>query len=413
MDQAVLAAAPRFIAVGSADYRRAVVGLGASGFSTFALLYCVQPMLPLFSRAFDLTPAQSSLSLSVSTSVLTVTIFLAGIASERFGRKRVMTLSMLGTGLLTLGCAAAPGWHALLALRLLEGVTAGGVPAVAMAYLAEEIEPAALGGAMGVYIAGNAFGGMLGRLLAGAIAEADGWRTAMAALAALGLAAALLFIRVLPPSRNFRSTGSQSLATHGVVFARLLRKPKLRALFAAGFLVVGPFIAVYNYAGYRLIAPPFGLSQTALGAIFLVYVFGIAGSTVSGRYAMRLGRGPSMALTTAIVLAGVLLTLAPSIPAVVAGIAMITFGFFGTHTVASAWVGQLGGRSKGHASALYLFCFYAGLSVLGWSGGWFWQRAGWPGVASMAVALALAMLAIALGLTRGDRPNAPRRPELR
>ena len=404
MDQAATLATPRFIAVGSAEYRRAIVGLCASGFSTFALLYCVQPMLPIFSRSFALTAAESSLSLSVSTMVLTMSIFLSGIASERFGRKPIMTLSLFGTGLLTLGCAVAPSWHVLLVLRLLEGVTAGGVPAVAMAYLAEEIEPVALGSAMGIYIAGNAFGGMLGRLLAGAIAQAEGWRVAMAALALMGLAAAAIFVRVLPPSRHFRPSGYQSLAMHGVVFARLLRRRRLKPLLLVGFLAAGPFVAVYNYAGYRLIAPPFSLSQTALGAIFLVYVFGIVGSTASGRCVARLGRGPTMVLTATIVLAGVLVTLAPTIPLIVAGIAMLTFGFFGLHTVASAWVGQLGGRSKGHASALYLFCFYAGLSVLGSSGGWFWGRFGWTGVAGMAAVLASALLCLAISLGREPTP---------
>ena len=403
MDQAI--AAPRFITVGGTDYRRAMVGLCASGFSTFALLYCVQPMLPIFSHVFGLSATESSLSLSLSTAVLTVTIFLAGIVSEELGRKQVMTLSLFGTGLLTLGCAAAPGWHALLALRLLTGVTAGGVPAVAMAYLAEEIEPASLGRAMGVYIAGNALGGMTGRLLAGVIAETEGWRAAMAVLALLGLGAALIFVRVLPASRNFRPSGRQSFATHGVIFARLLGRARIKPLLLAGFLVAGPFIAVYNFTGFRLIAPPYGLSQTAIGMIFLVYIFGIAGSTTTGRAVARLGRGLAMVLAAATMLAGVLLTLAAPLPAVIAGIAMLTFGFFGTHTVASAWVGQLGGRNKGHASALYLFCFYAGLSVLGSTGGWFWEHLRWPGVASMAIVLAVALLVIAVMLARGARPS--------
>ena len=391
----------RFITLGSVPYRRAVLGMCASGFSTFALLYCVQPLMPILSLRFGVSPAAASLSLSVSTLVLTVTIFLAGIASEQFGRKRIMTMSMFGTGVLNLACAAAPGWHSLLALRLLEGVTAGGVPAVAMAYLAEEIEPAALGSAMGIYIAGNAFGGMLGRLLAGSIAEAAGWRAAMAALSLLGLAAAVAFVRLLPASRNFVPLGRQSLATHGVQFARLWRRPRMPLLLLTGFLVAGPFITVYNYAGYRLIAPPYDLDQAALGGIFLVYVFGIAGSTLAGRYANRLGRARTMAVTSTVVLAGLLLTLGRPLGAIVAGIAMVTFGFFGTHAVASAWVGQLGRRSKGHASALYLFSFYAGLSVLGSSGGWFWQRFGWDGIVGLAAFLASAALGLSFALGSG------------
>jgi YNFM family putative membrane transporter len=291
----------------------------------------------------------------------------------------------------------------LLALRLLEGITAGGVPAVAMAYLSEEMHPARLGRAMGIYISGNAFGGMLGRLLAGAFADLAGWRAAMAALAVMGLIAAVIFVRVLPASRNFRPASVQGLAYHGVTFAGLIGQRQLALLLAFGFLVVGPFVTIYDYAGYRLIAPPYALGQTAIGAIFIVYVFGIAGSTLSGRVADRVDRRTMLTLNLLVVLAGLLLTLAEPLWAIVAGIAMVTFGFFGAHTVASAWVGQLGKRSKGHASALYLFSFYAGLSVLGSTGGWFWQVGGWSGLVALAAGLAIAGLAVAFSLRRQDR----------
>ncbi len=405
MSDLALEARP-FIGLGTPHYRRAVIGLCASGFSTFALLYCVQPLMPAFTRIFHVSPAASALSLSVSTMVLTVSIFIAGIASERFGRKRIMALSMFGTGLLNLACAAAPDWHVLLALRFLEGITAGGVPAVAMAYLSEEIEPAGLGRAMGVYVAGNALGGMVGRLLAGFVADLAGWRVTFAVLALLGLLAAVAFTRVLPASRHWRPAVGRDFTSHLVTFGLLLRRRRVALLLLIGFLVVGPFVTVYNYAGYRLSGPPYGLGQTAIGAIFLVYLFGIAGSTLTGRHAHRLGRGPTMALTVAIVIAGLLTTLLSSIPAIVAGIALVTFGFFGTHVVASSWIGALGGpndsSTKGHASALYLFSFYAGLSVHGALGGWFWQQGGWPGLIGMASVLALATLTVALVLGRGE-----------
>ncbi len=395
-----------FIRPGTSAYRRAVCGLCASGFATFALLYCVQPLLPVFSARFGVTAAASSLSLSLATLVMTVSIFAAGIASERFGRKRVMALSLFGSGGLNLLCAASPDWPTLLVLRTLEGVVAGGVPAVAMAYLAEEVLPAGLGTAMGVYVAGNALGGMLGRLLTGAIADVAGWRAAMAALSALGFAAAVAFLMLLPPSRNFRPAPARGPAYHAALFARLLRAPLLPWLLAFGFLIGGPFVTIYNYAGYRLVAPPYRLNQTEIGAIFLVYVFGIAGSTLFGRIADRAGRGPVLMVTSLLLGLGVVATLAAPVLAIMAGIALLTFGFFGAHAVASAWVARLGRDAKGHASALYLFSFYAGLSIVGSAGGGAWQRFGWPGISVMAGGLALLAFVVAVRLTRATRPAA-------
>ncbi|ENT02178.1 hypothetical protein C038_03011 [Brucella sp. 63/311] len=152
--------AKTYLTKGMPAYRNASLALFLSGFATFSLLYCVQPLMPLFAKDFSITPTASSLSLSLSTGFLAFAIFFAAIIAERFGRKSLMFASLLGSALCTIGCAVVPDWHMLLALRSLQGLLLGGVPAVAMSYLAEEIDPRGLGASMGLYIAGNAFGGM-------------------------------------------------------------------------------------------------------------------------------------------------------------------------------------------------------------------------------------------------------------
>ena len=161
----------QYLTRGTPAFRRATIALFLSGFATFSLLYCVQPLLPIFSQDFGVTPAASSLSLSLSTGFLAFAIFGAAAVSESLGRRSLMFISLLGAALCTLVCSVSPNWHVLLVFRALEGFLLGGVPAVAMTYLAEEIEPRGLGGAMGLYIAGNAFGGMAGRVVTGTIAE--------------------------------------------------------------------------------------------------------------------------------------------------------------------------------------------------------------------------------------------------
>lgn len=383
------------MALGDASYRRAAAAMCASGIATFALIYSVQPLMPAFSVRFGVSPAVSSLSLAVSTGVLTVAIFLGSIASERFGRKRVMAVSMLAAGLLNLACAAAPDWPSLLAIRTLEGLAAGGVPAVAMAYLAEEMDPRGLTLAMAVYVSGNGFGGMLGRLVAGAVADVAGWRAAMAAIGVVGLAAAFVFVRLLPPSRNFTPRLGLGAASHLALFRRLLGDRRLLALLGTGLLITGPFVSIYDYAGYRLVAPPYRLGQGAIGLIFLVYLVGIVGSNLFGRLADRVGRRPMLFAAHALMLLGVAVTLAPPLAAIVVGIALVTFGFFGAHAVASAWVGVAGREANTHASALYLFCFYLGMTAFGGLGGIAWQAGRWPGVVAMSAALILAALALA------------------
>jgi YNFM family putative membrane transporter len=380
---------------GTPGYRHANWALFAAGFSTFSLMYCVQPLLPLFTQHFGVSPAQSSLSLSLTTGMLALAIFVVGFWSGRLPRKSVMAVSLFASGILTLAAALTPNWHALLAVRALQGLALGGVPAVAMAYLAEEVAPSDLGFAMGLYIGGSAFGGMAGRVMTGLVADHADWRVAMMIVGALGIAAAVLFVLSLPPSRHFspQRGGGWRAARAGI--AAHLADVNLLSLFTLGFLLMGGFVTIYNYAGFRLLAPPYSLSQSLISALFTVYLVGIFASAWFGRLADRHGRGAMLCLGVGTMLIGTLLTLASSLALVVAGVILATFGFFAAHSVASGWVGQLARGYKAQAASLYLLAYYLGSSVLGSVGGKCWEFAGWNGVGGLISVLLVLGLALA------------------
>jgi MFS transporter, YNFM family, putative membrane transport protein len=381
------------IAPGSAAFLRTNLSLFAAGFATFALLYTVQPLLPVFSARFHVSPAASSLSLSLTTATLAIFMLIASALSESFGRKPVMAASLFASALLQLVSAALPHWWELLAVRALMGVTLSGLPAVAMAYVAEEIDPRAMGLAMGLYVGGSGFGGMSGRLLAGLFADFCGWRLAVAMIAALGIACGLLFAAFLPPSRNFHR---RVLALDPLLGAYRghLADPGLPWLFAEGFLLMGGFVTIYNYIGYRLLAPPFSLSQAEVGLIFTVYLAGILGSAWMGHLAAQVGRARIFRAALMIDLAGMVLTLSHDLGFVILGVAVLTFGFFAAHSIASSWVGIRARHSRAQASALYLLLYYLGSSLVGSAGGFFWVEWRWPGVVGLTGGLiVLALLA--------------------
>ncbi|TCR90815.1 MFS transporter [Rhizobium sp. BK376] len=394
------AEARQFLTRGTPAYKRASFALFLSGFATFSLLYCVQPLMPVFSQDFGVTPAESSLSLSLSTGFLAFAIFCAAAVSEGMGRKSLMFASLLGAAVCTLACSVAPNWQVLLVFRALEGFLLGGVPAVAMAYLAEEIDPRGLGASMGLYIAGNAFGGMAGRVVTGTLAEFFSWRPALAAIGLLGLATAIGFLFLLPPSRNFVPRKGFQASFHVKAWLGHVRNPALPLLFAIGFLAMGSFVTVYNYAGFRLVAAPYNLSQTELGLIFTAYLFGIVASWAAGRLGDRLGHFVVMPIGVLIAAAGTAITLASSLFLIITGIVLLTIGFFVTHSVASALVGRLARDTKGHASSLYLLAYYLGSSIAGSIGGYFWLVDGWSAVVSFILAMLAACLVAALGAAK-------------
>ena len=385
-------------AVGDDAVPRMSLALFLAGFATFSLIYCVQPLLPEFSRDFGVTPAASSLALSLTTGLLAISIVFAGMVSEAVGRRGLMFVSMASAALLNLLAALAPGWQLLLAARALEGLVLGGVPAVAMAYLAEEVPVARLGKVMGLYVGGTALGGMAGRVAMGALTEALSWQAAMVVLSVVALASALAFVWLLPPSRNFRPQPGLNLPRHLAAWAVHLRDARLRPLFLVALLAMGAFVTLYNYVGYRLELPPFSLSHTAIGLIFLAYVFGVFASSMAGSLVERLGPASMIAIGAAVIMAGLLLTLFESLWLVIVGICVVTAGFFVVHAVASGAVGRQARGNKGHASALYLLSYYGGSSVMGSLGGAVWHAADWGGVVVFAGLLTLGLLLVALFL---------------
>jgi YNFM family putative membrane transporter len=372
---------------GTPAFRRTNLAMFAAGVATFGLFYCVQPLLPEFSRQFGVSAAESALSLSFPSAVLAVAMLFAGSVSDAYGRKMVMTVSLASSALIMLLAAAAPTWHSFLMLRALLGLTLGGLPSVGMTYLSEEVHPESIGLGMGLYIGGNAVGGMGGRFIASLLTDLYGWRVGVAAIAVIGCIAAWLFIRSLPASRNFHPQPLQ-LRSSLRLFRSLFRDEGLPWLFAQGFLLMGSFVTVYNYIGYRLMAPPYGLKQTEVGAIFCVYLVGAFSSSWVGHRAGRLGRRKVLWSMFVTILAGLAFTMFSSLLLIIVGIVLITFGFFGGHSVASSWVGRRAGDAQAQAPSMYLFVFYMGASLAGAAGGLFYARWDWPGVAAFVAGLA-------------------------
>lgn len=388
-----------FIHHGTPAFKRTNLALFAAGFATFGLLYCVQPLMPEFSDDYGVSAAVSALSLSLTTGVLAFAMLFAGALSDAWGRKRVMVASLLSSAVLVLLSAVMPSWGALLVVRTLLGLTLSGLPAVAMTYLSEEMHVESIGLGMGLYISGSAVGGMGGRLITGVLTDFFDWRVGVAVVGVIGLLAAWIFSRSLPASRHFEA---QPLRWRMVLgrFSGMFHDRGLPWLFVEGFLLLGAFVTVYNYLGYRLLAPPYNLSQAVVGLIFGIYLVGTFSSAWMGHLAGKLGRRKVLWTALALMLVGVTLTMLQPLWLIMLGIVAVTFGFFGGHSIVSSWVGRRAGAAKAQAASVYLFCYYMGSSIAGASGGLFYASHGWNGVALFVGVLVLAGLLIALRLVR-------------
>ena len=376
---------------GSTEYRHLLIALFCAGIATFAQVYSPQGVLPQISTDLGVGAASAALMVSACTIGLAVGVIPWSLIADRIGRVKAMSISVITSSALGLLTPFAPSFELLLAGRLLEGVVLAGVPAIAIAYLTEEIASEHAARAAGTFVSGTSIGGLLGRVVAGPITDVATWRIGMFIVAVLCAAAAAGFVKLAPQSRGFTPSTGLSANPEGSLTHRLLvnlRSPRQLTLFAQGFLLMGGFVAIYNYLAFRLTAAPYHLPVTIVSLIFVAYLAGTCASTLAGALATRYGRKAVLLTSIAIMITGVLITLCANLFLVLVGLVVTTVGFFGAHAIATGWAGRAATAGKAQASSLYNLFYYVGSSVVGWFGGIALEHAGWTGVALTVLILA-------------------------
>ncbi|MEU2384333.1 MFS transporter [Streptomyces sp. NPDC012461] len=384
---------------GGPGYRRMSLALFLAGVATFALLYSTQALLPLISGDLGVSAGDASWTVAAATGGLALFVLPMSALSERYGRRTVMTGSLAVAVTLGVLVPFAPSLGVLVALRALQGAALAGLPASATAYLAEEVRPRALVTAIGLFVAGNSVGGMSGRVITGWVAQEWGWRVAVAVIGVLAVACAVAFRLLLPAPRHFRP-GSLRPAVLVRTVRGHLADPLLRRLYAIGALFMTVFGGVYTVIGYRLTEAPFSLPQGIVGSIFLVYLVGTVSASAAGRLVSRLGRRGALYAGGATTAAGLLLSLADSLPLVLLGLVLITAGFFAGHAVASSAVGRTATHGRAQASALYQSAYYVGSSVGSTVGALAFHSGGWAGTVGVGLVAVAGVGAIILLGTR-------------
>ncbi|MEU5977176.1 MFS transporter [Streptomyces sp. NPDC047315] len=381
------------LAPGLPGYRRMSLALFAAGVAAFALLYSTQALLPAVSADFGVTASAASWTLTAATGALALFVLPLSALSERFGRRTLMTVSLsvaVGVGLLV---PFAPSLEALVVLRAVQGAALAGVPASAMAYLAEEVRPRALIAAIGLFVAGNSIGGMSGRIVTGWASQLGGWRAGLLAVGLLALVGAVVFRLLLPKPRGFTPAPLSPKAL-GSTVREHLANPLLMRLYVIGALFMTVFGAVYTMIGYRLTEAPFDLPEGVVGSIFLVYLVGTVSSAASGRLVGRMGRRGALYTAVVTTAAGLLLSLSDSLSTVLLGLVLITAGFFAGHAVASSSVSRTATTGRAQASALYQSAYYVGSSVGGALGAIAFHSGGWAGTVALGLLAVVGVVSI-------------------
>ena len=368
------------------------MAVGLAGYCTFINLYSPQAILPLLSSEFGAGAAEIANIMTASTLAVALTAPFTGTVADVLGRKRVIVTAMLLLGIPTVMCALSDSLNALVFWRFVQGLFMPPVFAVTIAYIGDEWSPREATAAAGVYTSGASLGGFSGRFFTGILSDYFGWHNALICIALMTFAGGLLVWALLPRETKF--VRSEGLMASGKQMLAHFKNPQLVATYAVGFGALFSFVALFTYINFRLAAPPYNLSPTWLGAIFITYMAGSALTPLAGWAIGRFGRRRIMILASLSWASGVALTLSGPLWLIVLGLAIGAASGLICQAIATGYVTITAKAGRSSAVGLYVTSFYTGGSFGAALGGIAWVVGGWPACVALVCAMQLLMAAV-------------------
>ncbi|HHY0493757.1 MFS transporter [Vibrio parahaemolyticus] len=367
------------VSFGTPEYKRITLSLALGSFLVFSNLYLLQPMLPTFATLFSISETQVNWLFAASTLALSFSLVPMAVLSESIGRKTVMMVGLFSIPAISALMLLGDSFIFLVACRALIGIALAAFAAVAVAYMAEELDKHAFSMAIGTYIAANSLGGIAGRISGGLLADNFSVDVAIEVMMVVTLIGVICVHYLLPKQRNF-TPSSSSLRHQNRAIIGHFRNQRVWFAMLIGGLNFALFVNLYSVMGFRLVSAPHNVPVGLASLIFICYLGGTFSSRCAGHWSKRYSSILGMFLGAVVSMAGMWIAAFESLAAMLIGLLLISFGAFFTHTLAYGWVGQNATQAKATATALYLVHYYVGGSLGGFLLLYCWQHGGWSTV---------------------------------
>ncbi len=368
------------------------------GFFAFLNVYSMQAVLPMVMQDFQASPVQAGVTVGATVLAIALVSPFMGMLSDALGRKVIICTSMFAMTVPTALIPLAGSLHSLSALRFLQGLAVPGIVVVLIAYISEEFRDGGVARMTSTYVGGTVMGGFFGRFLTGHAGQLVGWRGAFVTLAILNFLGALLVVWLLPASKNFVSHTDMKSAFQ--TLGRHLTNSRLMAICAVGFCVLFSLVGTFTYVNLYLAGDPFNLSTAGLANVFSVYLLGVVITPMTGRFIFRLGFLRSVLVSLTISATGLLLTLAPSLVAVIIGLAVCSSGVFICQSATISHIAANVKEGRSLATGIYYLSYYAGGAFATYLAGVAYEGWHWGGSVFTIIVFQLLAAAIAVRFLR-------------
>lgn len=385
-------------------YRRITLSLALGSFIVFCNLYLFQPMLPFMATHFSVSETTVNWVFAATTMALSISLVPWAVASESIGRRCTMFLGLLSIPIIGLAMAFTTSLVGLIILRAFMGFALAAFASVAVAYMVEELSSKAFNYAIGGYIAANSLGGIAGRIVGGTLTDAFGWQNAVLVMTLFSLCGALAVFFSLPSQQNF-TPQKGLLRYHNRALIKHIRNRKIWLAMLIGGINFALFVNLYSVMGFRLVSAPHNMPMALASLIFLCYLAGTLSSKLTANWLRRFHSISGMIFGSLLSLMGMLIANIETISFMIAGLLLISFGAFFTHTLAYSWVSKNATHAKATATALYLVHYYIGGSLGGFFLIFCWQHGGWGKVTAGGSLLFALIFLLCFWLNQFDSKN--------
>ena len=364
------------------------------GFFAFLNVYSMQALLPQLMQEFNATPVQVGTTVGATVLAMALCSPFIGMLSDAFGRKGILCTALFALTIPTALISVADSLGMVLAMRFLQGLATPGIVVVLIAYIAEEFRDVGVVRMTAAYLGGAIMGGFSGRFISGHVGYLIGWRGAFVTLAALNFAGALLAVWALPKSQRF--IANLDFASAFRTLHRHLFNQRLLAACAVSFSVMYSLVGTFTYINLHLASPPFNLSAAGLANVFCVYLVGAVVTPLVGQFIVRLGFLGSLLCALPMSVAGLLLTLSPSLAAVIAGLIVCSSGVFICQSVTISVIGDCVSEGRSLATGLFNLCYYAGGATGSLMVGMAYEQGGWGSAVLSIVIIQIVAVGVAM-----------------
>lgn len=338
-----------------------IILLGLAGFMVMADNWVVSPLLPAIAQNLNVDIAKAGLLITAYMIPFGIFQIIFGPIADRYGKKQVITLSIIMFTIATGLCALGSSITNLAIFRALTGIFAASVMPISLALIGDIFPMQERQQAIGTFMGISFLGQGLSMAIGGTIAYFLNWKGVFISYAALSLIPTILLIsnyKKLPSEKNPNSeilkpyfrllSNSKSLFTYIIVL--------LEGMFIIGsFSYTGSYIAKIYHFNYLSI----GLILTAFG------IMSVIGGRVSGKLASKLGEGKviSLGLSLAAIADIIIYYFGASIYLLILGVALLGLGFILTHSTLLTRATGFAQKARGAAMSLVAFCFMGGGGV--------------------------------------------------